>query len=311
MSVGNSSPGNSTGGGIAWYGAGCTMRNVTVLNFQGYNGLRTEFPPGGNPLPIGIQNVYENILALYGSYGSGGTTGSADNNNSAIFNNGPTDSLWWGGTAGFSEGFTLRRTGAWGAGAMYKSVHDATQPSPSGEQTTWSHVIEGGNVFWEGCTSEGGTYGQILMRASGVFIRGGNQYSYGIGVQVGDTGFQGAYNYVIDTFLNTGTASSPGTAIFFQNDAGGLISVNGYCPGGYAYAGQPSMNTFGNGMLIAAVNTTPPIPAGSSSLPTFVMDALMYARPYANDTAAKDAGVQTGERYFNTTIGAITVRVSQ
>ena len=204
---------------------------------------------------------------------------------------------------------------------MYRSVHDASQPYPAGEQPEWSHVIEGGGTMWEGSASEGGLRGQILLRASAVSIKGGQQYSFGVGVQVGDTyqGFYNVYNYEIDTYLNMNIDPIAGHPFYVNpvcikfdditpgpqgqlGDAGGKISVVGYCGSNttgphFAWTGTPALGTIGDGMLIG--NTNPP---------GFSMDALMFGRQFADDPAAQAGGVQIGERYFSTLLSSVTLR---
>lgn len=219
FSIDGNKSNNSSGRGLACYWYKNYIEHVVVSNCKD-QGIYEGWGSFGNPTPFqDMSNTYVDV-----------TVTECDSTEDQWYHNGPHDSKFFGCIVCQGVGKSNLRTGVYGSGAMFSNCH--TWSELGVRQPLWSLIAEGDLTMWCNSTAEGGSTGQVLIRAADFKMTGGAQYSidpsfHSIGIQIGDSanGFTGITGYSIQTT----TINFQVATVAFNSDGGlGSIDISGF-----------------------------------------------------------------------------------
>lgn len=210
----------SSGRGLVAYWYNSRMEQIIIRNTKDL-GIKEEWGTGGVPAPnIVMENSYIDVSVV-----------APDSATDGWYHNGPHDSRFYGCSVVEGIGFAGLRTGTNSSGDMFVNCHPFGYIQIS-RSPSWQVVFDGAGSMWADSTAEGGSVGQILLRAVDCQVIGGWQYniatSYNeIGIQIGDTA--NGFTNITGTNINTKLTNFY-TAFIKFDSSGGLdaINVTGY-----------------------------------------------------------------------------------
>lgn len=267
---GNKANNSSGKRGLACYWYKNYLENIAIINCKTY-GIYEGWGAFGLPSPlIDMTNTYQNV-----------SIANCDGTDQ-WYHSGPHDSRGNACTIGCGNATSNLHVGTYGTGMMMVNSHSYAELGV--RQPAWSVIVDGEKFMWDNCTAEGGSTGQIKVRAPDCSISGGIQYCINsayaqIGVQIGDTanGFTNVAGYSIKTrMLNFSTAT-----VAFDSDGGlGQIDIRGFnTAASTLYTGTPSatsnisiqMDGTGSGYF-----TRNAFPVPRAALATNAVDGFLY-----------------------------------
>lgn len=234
FSIDGNKANNSSGRGLACYWYKNYLEHVTISNCKTY-GIYEGWGSFGTPAPLqDMSSTYVDV-----------TVNSCDGTDQ-WYHSGPHDSKFVACIVCQGIGFANIYTGPYGSGAMFVNCHSWSELGV--RQPTWSVAFEGVGCMWNNSTAEGGSTGQILIRAASTMITGGAQYCVDsaraqIGIQIGDSG--SGFSNITGYDIKTITINFSVATVAFNSDGGlGRIEITGYnTAASTLYTGTPSADT--------------------------------------------------------------------
>lgn len=210
---------NASGVGLAAYWYKSSIERVVIGNCGSY-GITEEWGDFGDPDPHrAMENTYTDVT-IHECDGA-----------ASWYHNGPHDSRFYGCSTIMGTGFAGIHVGERADGAMFVNCHPWGYAQVS-KWPDWAVVFDGSNCMWCNSTAEGGSVGQILIRANDCSVVGGHQYTIinpntVIGIQIGDS--VNGFSNIAGSYIATKLTNFQSGFVIFNSDGGySNIDVRGY-----------------------------------------------------------------------------------
>jgi hypothetical protein len=295
LSIFGNSAGNASGYALKVYGWGYQLKNVDIYDPTATGGFYSEFTDSGCGAPTDVSLSLEANLINFNAYGN-----LSQNGGTNVYFNGPHDSQWVSGGAGYGgSGVPNIRIGAKAFGMHMTSLH------------AWSAVASynwylEAPVLCANCIgdSAAATVGWMIG-ANGTNIDGGETYSTAASgasacFQIGDGTHLNISQVKIDTY--TFSCNGSGGTVYFNSDAGNSsIKMVSYQASGSWYTGTPSSTTDWSLNLSGGAACYPAGPAGCPGQIRLNSPILL----------SSTLTISNGWFYQNTNLGGATPTCSQ